>query len=68
LVTLGIKPTKASTGYGYIQYDEENAEGGFYKVKTFTEKPDLEIAQTFLKSGDFLVEFRHVCLEDERIF
>lgn len=54
LVTLGIKPTKASTGYGYIQYDEENAEGGFYKVKTFTEKPDLEIAQTFLKSGDFL--------------
>jgi mannose-1-phosphate guanylyltransferase len=54
LVTLGIKPTKASTGYGYIQYDEENTEGGFYKVKTFTEKPDLEIAQTFLKSGDFL--------------
>jgi len=54
LVTLGIKPTNASTVFGYIQYDEENAEGGFYKVKTFTEKPDLEIAQTFLKSGDFL--------------
>jgi mannose-1-phosphate guanylyltransferase len=54
LVTLGVKPTRASTGYGYIQYDEEKKEGEFYKVKTFTEKPDAEIAKTFVKSGDFL--------------
>ena len=54
LVTLGIKPTRPSTGYGYIQYDEEKKEGEFYKVKTFTEKPDAEIAKTFVKSGDFL--------------
>jgi mannose-1-phosphate guanylyltransferase len=54
LVTLGIKPTRPSTGYGYIQYDEEKKEDDFYKVKTFTEKPDAEIARTFVKSGDFL--------------
>lgn len=54
LVTLGIKPTKPSTGYGYIQYNDEKKEGDFFKVKTFAEKPDLEIAKTFLKSGDFL--------------
>ena len=54
LVTLGIKPTRPSTGYGYIQYDEEKREGEFYRVKTFTEKPDAEIAKTFVKSGDFL--------------
>ena len=54
LVTLGIKPTRPSTGYGYIQYDEEKKEGDFFKVKTFTEKPDTEIAKTFVKSGDFL--------------
>lgn len=54
LVTLGIKPTRPSTGYGYIQFDEETKNGEFYRVKTFTEKPDAEIARTFLKSGDFL--------------
>ena len=54
LLTIGIKPSKPSTGYGYIQYEEEGSNSGFYKVKTFTEKPSLEIAKTFLKSGDFL--------------
>lgn len=54
LVTLGLKPTKPATGYGYIQYVDEPSESGFYKVKTFTEKPSLEIARTFIKSGDFL--------------
>ena len=53
LVTLGITPTRPDTGYGYIQFiDEKNAD--FFKVKTFTEKPNLEIAKTFLESGDFL--------------
>ena len=55
LVTLGINPTIAHTGYGYIQYDDEQpSENSVYRVKTFTEKPDLQLAQTFLESGDFL--------------
>lgn len=54
LVTLGIKPSRPDTGYGYIQYSEEVLDKEFYKVKTFTEKPGLELAQTFLSSGDFL--------------
>lgn len=55
LVTLGIKPTYPNTGYGYIQYETENAgEDNVFKVKTFTEKPNLELAKTFLLSGDFL--------------
>lgn len=54
LLTLGIKPTRPDTGYGYIQYDEEEELNKVYKVKTFTEKPSAELARTFLKSGDFL--------------
>lgn len=54
-VTLGIKPTYPNTGYGYIQYDTAPGnEKNVFKVKTFTEKPDLELAKTFLSSGDFL--------------
>ena len=54
LLTLGIKPTRPDTGYGYIQYDTDGGLEKVYKVKTFTEKPPLELAETFLKSGDFL--------------
>ena len=54
LVTLGIKPTYANTGYGYIQHEPLPVADSMYKVKTFTEKPTLEIAKTFLASGDFL--------------
>ncbi len=54
LVTLGIKPSHPNTGYGYIQYEGLEVTRGVYKVKTFTEKPSLEIAQSFLDSGDFL--------------
>ncbi|MDO9595046.1 MAG: sugar phosphate nucleotidyltransferase [Lutibacter sp.] len=52
LVTLGIQPTNPNTGYGYIQF--ENSENELKKVKKFTEKPNLEIAEQFLKSGDYL--------------
>lgn len=52
LVTLGINPSRPDTGYGYIQF-EENSDSEIKKVKTFTEKPDLELAQQFLESGDF---------------
>jgi mannose-1-phosphate guanylyltransferase len=54
LLTLGIQPTYPNTGYGYIQYNHEAVAEGIYKVKTFTEKPNLELAKTFLASGDFL--------------
>jgi mannose-1-phosphate guanylyltransferase len=55
LVTLGIRPSRPDTGYGYIQFieDRQSTENTF-KVKTFTEKPTLELAQTFMESGDFL--------------
>ena len=54
LITLGIKPTHPNTGYGYIQYEQHEVSENVYKVKTFTEKPDLELAKTFIASGDFL--------------
>lgn len=54
LVTLGIKPTYPNTGYGYIQYDQHAVSENVFKVRTFTEKPDRELAKTFLASGDFL--------------
>jgi mannose-1-phosphate guanylyltransferase len=54
LVTLGIKPTHPNTGYGYIQYEQQSVSDNVYQVKTFTEKPDRELARTFIASGDFL--------------
>jgi mannose-1-phosphate guanylyltransferase len=54
LITLGIKPSRPDTGYGYIQYTDQAINQDFHKVKTFTEKPTLEIARTFIQSGDFL--------------
>lgn len=54
LLTLGITPTRPDTGYGYIQFDTENELDKAHSVRTFTEKPTLEIAKTFLNSGDFL--------------
>lgn len=53
LITIGIKPDRPETGYGYIQYIEKKQEE-IFKVKTFTEKPDEKLAQTFLDSGDFV--------------
>lgn len=53
-ITLGIKPTYPNTGYGYIQHEQHSVSDNVYKVKTFTEKPNLELARTFLSSGDFL--------------
>ena len=69
ILTLGMEPTRPETGYGYIQYINDDAaeplndgmvtrasslNDGIYPVKTFTEKPNLEMAKVFLKSGDFL--------------
>ena len=58
ILTLGMEPTRPETGYGYIQRQEDLARlpkaDGIYPVKTFTEKPNLEMAKIFLNSGDFL--------------
>ena len=53
-ITLGITPSYPNTGYGYIQHEQQPVTDNVYKVKTFTEKPNTELAQTFIASGDFL--------------
>jgi mannose-1-phosphate guanylyltransferase len=52
LLTLGIKPSRPETGYGYIQ-SEEPGNSTFQKVKAFTEKPNFELAKVFYESGEF---------------
>jgi mannose-1-phosphate guanylyltransferase len=56
LITLGITPSRPETGYGYIQFKEKKLaeDATLKKVKTFTEKPDIEHAKAFIDSGDFL--------------
>ena len=53
LVTIGIKPHRPETGYGYIQYHTDE-QAAIKKVKTFTEKPQLDLAQKFFESGEFV--------------
>lgn len=53
LLTLGIEPSRPDTGYGYIQKETETAPG-IFKVKRFTEKPDLANARQFVESGEYL--------------
>ncbi|MCK9303423.1 MAG: sugar phosphate nucleotidyltransferase [Bacteroidales bacterium] len=57
LMTLGITPSRPDTGYGYIQIDDtedKKLTKDIFKVKTFTEKPNLEMAEFFIESGDFV--------------
>lgn len=57
LLTIGLKPTRPETGYGYIQVDDDKQIDGYpdaFEVKTFAEKPNAETAQRFIDSGDFL--------------
>lgn len=53
LVTLGIQPTRPDTGYGYINFGKET-DTNVFKVNSFREKPDVETAETYLKSGKYL--------------
>ena len=55
LITLGIKPNRPDTGYGYIQFldDDTTISKNIKRVKTFTEKPKLDMAKQFIESGDF---------------
>ena len=55
LVTIGIGPTRPETGYGYIEREEESLPGDMpvFKVRRFVEKPDLDKALAYLRSGRF---------------
>ena len=53
IVTIGIKPSRPETGYGYVEISGVE-EGEIYRVKEFKEKPDRETAEKYLKAGTFL--------------
>lgn len=54
LMTMGMKPTRPDSGYGYIQYATDAISGNVHKVRRFTEKPDKDKASEFISSGDYL--------------
>ncbi len=53
LMTIGIKPSRPDTGYGYIQVESTHGDSEIKKVRTFTEKPTLDLARVFVESGEF---------------
>lgn len=53
LLTIGLEPTRPEIGYGYIQANKHITSGKFNKVKTFTEKPNAELARVFVDSGEY---------------
>lgn len=53
LVTLGIKPDRPEAGYGYIEKGEK-IEEGIFKVKRFVEKPNIDVARSFIEKGSYL--------------
>ncbi len=55
ILALGVAPTTANTGYGYIQMGNSRSDDGkFWNVKAFTEKPDRQFAEMFVESGEFI--------------
>lgn len=70
IVTLGIKPDKPETGYGYIEVkNEESVElNRIYKVKRFREKPNLETAENYVSSGKYLWNSGMFIFNTETIF
>jgi mannose-1-phosphate guanylyltransferase / mannose-6-phosphate isomerase len=53
LVTFGVEPASPETGYGYIERGTAIAKGGAYAVARFVEKPSLELAEEYVKSGRY---------------
>ncbi len=53
IVTIGVKPNRPETGYGYIETAEEQQEEGVYRVRSFREKPDVETAKKYVEDGSF---------------
>ncbi|MCF8260625.1 MAG: NTP transferase domain-containing protein [Melioribacteraceae bacterium] len=54
LVTFGITPTRPETGYGYINFNRNEVSGGIHEVIKFVEKPDIEKAELYLESGEYV--------------
>jgi len=55
IVTLGLRPTFPSTGYGYLKFNKEDpVSGEVYDLEKFVEKPDLEVAKSYVESGEYL--------------
>lgn len=54
LVTFGVKPTHAETGYGYIRKGSQGSSSACHQIESFVEKPDEKTAQQYLESGDYL--------------
>lgn len=54
LMVMGLRPTRPETGYGYVQMGDETGQPDIARLKTFTEKPELQFAEIFLKDGSFL--------------
>lgn len=54
IITLGVVPSRPDTNFGYIQTSNPGVKGKPVKIKTFTEKPDIELAKVFIESGEFL--------------
>jgi mannose-1-phosphate guanylyltransferase len=54
ILTMGLKPLNPHPGYGYIQYKSDSINKNIYKIKTFVEKPNEEMAQLFVDSDEFL--------------
>lgn len=54
LITIGIKPERPETGYGYIKYTSENDTFNVFKVEKFVEKPNIEMAKEYLSNGSYL--------------
>ena len=54
IVTVGIKPTRPETGYGYIAAGQREGDGPLLKVDSFREKPVLEVAKEYLAAGNYL--------------
>lgn len=54
LMTVGMKPTRPETGFGYVQCGDVIEDGPVWRVLRFKEKPDYELAVTFVSSGDYL--------------
>ena len=53
IVTLGVKPTYAETGYGYIECQTDSTKSGYHQVLRFVEKPDLQRAQQYIEQSNF---------------
>lgn len=54
LITIGITPTYAETGYGYVKFDSREMKGRAYRVERFVEKPSLEVAKEYLMTEEYL--------------